>query len=242
MQGPIYIKWFPPSWFQIKTGSHITYIDPAYLKTYFTHYPKRIEYSQWPDPIDGLPEELEQGDIILITHHHKDHCKKVTVDRLKNDKTTILATKYCSKELGQAITVVKPGMEICIGNIKVKTVDAYNKEQVDKKKRMHKKGRGVGYVLSVEGKRIYHAGDTDLIPAMEHIGNIDLALLPIGGRDFTMDIHEAVQAAKRINPKVIIPMHRFGSDPVEYKALVEKDSSIKVEPLGIGETYQLLGT
>ena len=83
MKIPIYIKWFPPSWFQIKAGNHIIYIDPAYLKTNFAHYPKKIEYSKWPDPIDGLPEELEKGDIILITHHHKDHCKSVTVNRLK---------------------------------------------------------------------------------------------------------------------------------------------------------------
>ncbi|PKN70067.1 MAG: hypothetical protein CVU54_08540 [Deltaproteobacteria bacterium HGW-Deltaproteobacteria-12] len=86
MNKPINIKWFPPSWIQIKSGTHVIYIDPAYLKTNFAHYPKRIEYSKWPDPIDGLPEELEQGNIILITHHHKDHCKGVTVRRLKNDK------------------------------------------------------------------------------------------------------------------------------------------------------------
>ena len=68
-------------------------------------------------------------------------------------------------------------------------------------KLMHKKGSGVGYVIviSVEGKTIYHAGDTDLIPEMEHIRNIDVALLPIGGRDFIMDLHEAVKAARRIN-------------------------------------------
>ena len=80
----ISIKWFPPSWFQIKTGNKIMYIDPAYLRTYFTHYPKRIEFSKWPDPIDGLPEELEKADIILLTHHHKDHCKSVTVNRLRH--------------------------------------------------------------------------------------------------------------------------------------------------------------
>jgi len=50
-------------------GGRIIYIDPAYLKTNFTHYPKRIEYSKWPDPIDGLPEELDASHIILITHH-----------------------------------------------------------------------------------------------------------------------------------------------------------------------------
>ena len=82
------------------------------MKTNFSRYPKRIEYSKWPEPIDGLPEELEKGDIILITHHHKDYCKSVTVRRLKNEKTKILATNQCSKELGNDITVVKPGMEI----------------------------------------------------------------------------------------------------------------------------------
>jgi len=58
----IIIKWFPNSWFQIKTQSQMLYIDPAYLRTYFTKYPKRIEFSRWPDPIDGLPEELEKAD------------------------------------------------------------------------------------------------------------------------------------------------------------------------------------
>lgn len=239
MNKQINIKWFPPSWFQIKAGDHIIYIDPAYLKTNFAHYPKRIEYSKWPDPIDGLPEELEKGDIIVITHHHKDHCKDVTVGRLKNEKTKILATKQCSKELGKDITVVKPGMEIEIGNINVKTVEAYNRKHEGGAKLMHKKGIGVGYVISVEGKSIYHAGDTDLVPEMEYLKNVDVALLPIGGRNFTMGLSEAVQAAKKIKPKVVIPMHRFETDPEKYKKLVEKEAFTRVVVLDIGETYRL---
>lgn len=54
---PVSIKWFPPSWFQIKTKDKIIYIDPAWMRTYFTKYPKKIEFSTWPDPIDGLPEK-----------------------------------------------------------------------------------------------------------------------------------------------------------------------------------------
>ena len=235
----IQLKWFPPSWFQIKAGNKIIYIDPAYLRTNFAHYPKRIEYSRWPDPIDGLPEELEKGDLILITHHHKDHCKGVTVNRLKGEGTTIIATKQCVKELGKNITTVKPGMEIEVDEIKIRTVEAYNEKQESKTKLMHKKGIGVGYLITIEGKTIYHAGDTDLIPEMGGIENIDVALLPIGGRDFTMDIFKAVQAAKKINPKVIIPMHRFESNPQGYKERVEKETPIKVEPLNIGEVYQL---
>jgi len=239
MEQPIYIKWFPPSWFQIKTGSHIIYIDPAYLKTNFANYSKKIEYSKWPDPIDGLPEELEKADIILVTHHHKDHCKKVTVNRLKKEKTKIIATKQCSKELGKEITVVKPGIEFEMDNIKIRTIEAYNKENEEKAKLMHKKGMGVGYIITIEGKTIYHAGDTDLISEIEYLENIDVALLPIGGRDYTMGLSDAVKAAKKINPKVVVPMHRFESDAEEYKKMVEEGTSIKVESLDIEETYQL---
>jgi len=94
----ISIKWFPPSWFQIKTNNRVIYIDPAYLKTHFKDYPKKVEFSTWPDPIDGLPEkDLEKADIILVTHHHKDHCKQVTVNRLKGRNTIILAQKCVPK-------------------------------------------------------------------------------------------------------------------------------------------------
>jgi len=65
----ISIKWFPHSWFQIKAGKRILYIDPAYLKTYFAHYPQRIEFSSWPDPIDGLPKELEQERVGASRYH-----------------------------------------------------------------------------------------------------------------------------------------------------------------------------
>jgi L-ascorbate metabolism protein UlaG (beta-lactamase superfamily) len=103
----------------------------------------------------------------------------------------------------------------------------------------HKKGIGLGYIINIEGKSIYHAGDTDLIPEMEDIGKINVALLPIGGRDFTMNLTEAVQAAITIKPQVVIPMHRFEADPQEFKKQVESISDIKVEPLKIGETYHL---
>ena len=238
MKRTVEIKWFPPSWFQIKSDHHIIYIDPAYLRTNFARYPRRIEYSNWPDQIDGLPEELEKADIILVTHHHKDHCKQVTVNRLRNDKTKILATNQCTKELGKDVIVVKPGMRIELGAVEIRTTEAYNKN-IGKTKSMHKKGVGVGYVITIEEKAIYHAGDTDLIPEIEHLENIDVALLPIGGRGFTMELSDAVKAAKIINPKVVVPMHRFESNAKEYKKVVESGTSIKVAPLGIGETYQV---
>ena len=235
----IFIKWFPPSWFQIKTRNKIVYIDPAYLRTYFTHYPKKIEFSKWPDPIDGLPEELEKADVILITHHHKDHCKSVTVNRLRHADTLVAAPKRCIKELGKDIKVIEPGEEIVSKDMKIKAVDAYNTEEGNSTKKIHHKGYCVGYLMTTESKTIYHSGDTDLIPEMRELGKVDVSLLPIGGK-FTMDIKEAVEAAIAIGSKVVIPIHRFKADSQEFKKKVEAKSNIKVVPLQIGEVYHLI--
>jgi L-ascorbate metabolism protein UlaG (beta-lactamase superfamily) len=235
----IQIQWFPPSWVGIRTEKNIIYIDPAYLRTNFSHYPKRIEFTKWPDPIDGLPEELEKADVILVTHHHKDHCKHVTVKRLCMQSTQIIAPRSCIKELGESITVIKAGTEIVLDKIKVKAVEAYNLPQGTSAKIMHKKGKGVGYLINIGDEVIYHAGDTDNIPEMRNIGRVDVALLPIGGRGFTMDIDEAVKAIEIINPKIVIPMHQFESDAKKLKTKAESRTTAKVVSLEVGGIYEL---
>ena len=102
----VYLKWFPPSWIQIKTGNKTIYIDPAYLRTYNKHHPQKIEFSSWPDPIDGLPEALEKADVILFTHHHKDHCTRVTANRLRRTDTLLVGPEHCTKELGKDIKAI----------------------------------------------------------------------------------------------------------------------------------------
>lgn len=234
----ISLKWFPPSWIQIKTRNKVTFIDPAYLKTYFKDYPKSIEFSAWPDPIDGLPEELEEADLILVTHHHKDHCKRVTVDRLRRPDTTVLAPKRCSKELGEDIIKIEPGERIILDNIVIEAVQAYNTEQGSSTRKQHKKGEGVGYLIMMEGRTIYHAGDTDFIPEMRDLGRVDVALLPIGGK-FTMDIDEALEAVRAIDPDVVIPIHRFDADLRKLAREIETRTNSRLIWLGIGETYSL---
>ena len=238
MQMAVSIKWFPPSWVQIGTREKIIYIDPAYLRTHFKDYPKKIEFSKWPDPIDGLPGELEKADLILVTHHHKDHCKSVTVSRLRHADTLVAAPKRCIKELGKDIRVIKPGVGMVFGHIRVRAVEAYNTEQGSSTRKVHHKGQGVGYLITIEGKTIYHAGDTDFIQEMKKLGSINIALLPIGGT-YTMDIQEAVEAAIVINPKLVVPMHFLKADPMEFKNEVEARSGIKVATLETGEEYIL---
>ncbi len=234
----VLFKWFPNSWFQIKSPGFVIYIDPAYLATYFADYPTRIEFSKWPRPIDGLPEELEKADLILVTHHHKDHCKSATVKRLARADTLIVAPPRCLKELDKRARAICPGEEITFKTARIKATDAYNLPEGSSTRKLHHKGDGVGYLLMLDGKTIYHAGDTDLIPEMKTLRRVDVALLPIGGK-FTMDACEAVQAAVTIKPKVVIPMHHLHTNPEKFKKELNARSKIKVVLLEMGAVYRL---
>jgi L-ascorbate metabolism protein UlaG (beta-lactamase superfamily) len=122
--------------------------------------------------------------------------------------------------------------EIDFDGIKIRAIPAYNTG-----KSFHPKGGGLGFIIESEGKRIYHAGDTDIIPEMGGIEGITVALLPVGGT-YTMDVKEAVKAARMINPRIAVPMHYgklVGSekDALKFKKLVEeKTSTVTVEILG----------
>ena len=234
----IAIKWFPPSWVQIKVGKKIIYIDPAYLRTYFTKHPNKIEFSKWPDPIDGLPEKLVKANIILLTHDHADHCKKITADRLRKKDTLVIGPQRCRKKIGRDLGVIAPGEIITLGDITIKATHAYNTQEGSSTQKVHHKGNGVGYIIAAEGKTIYHAGDTDVIPEMNQLGKVNAALLPIGGT-YTMDIDDAASAAIAIKPEVVIPMHHLKTNPLDFKNKLESQSKVKVLPLQIGEVYSV---
>ena len=232
------IKWFPPSWIQIKVDRKIIYIDPAYLRTYYLKHPDKIEYTQWPDPIDGLPEKLEKADLILVTHDHKDHAKDVTIQRLWKQGTRMFGPRRSQAKLKKKMTVIAAGQEIAYEDIHIKAVEAYNQPKAGTGKIWHRQGSGVGYLINVGEKQIYHAGDTDFIPEMKELGHVDLALLPIGGT-YTMDINAAVQAALAIGPQNVMPMHHLKADPQKFKNKIELNSDIGCTVLQIGEPFFL---
>ncbi|MCD6227099.1 metal-dependent hydrolase [Candidatus Micrarchaeota archaeon] len=167
-----------------------------------------------------LPDNPEKADIVIFTHKHYDHCadpKKI----LKNDTVTVGADcKYAQVN-------VSPGDIKEINGVKLEFVHAYN---IDKK--FHPKGMGTGVIVNIDNARIYHAGDTDVIPEMKDLKNIDIALLPIGGT-YTMNINDAVEAVGHIKPKVVIPIHYntfdgIEADPNEFKRKVEEKYETKV--------------
>ena len=151
------------------------------------------------------PLELKQGsapaDIILITHEHFDHCSPKDVAEIQKKGTVIVTTADCAKKLSGETKIVKPGDTITVKGVKIEAVPAYN---IDKK--FHPKDKGwVGYIITVDGTRIYHAGDTDFIPEMKTM-KTDIAFIPVSGT-YVMTADEAVKAAEALKPQVAIPMH-----------------------------------
>jgi L-ascorbate metabolism protein UlaG (beta-lactamase superfamily) len=146
-------------------------------------------------------DECEPADIILITHEHYDHCSREDVKKIQKDSTVIVTEGHSAKNLSGDVRVVRPGDKLTVSGIPVEAVPAYNTN-----KAFHPKDNGwLGFIVTVDGVRIYHAGDTDLIPEMATF-QTDIALLPVSGT-YVMTAEEAVEAANVIKPKLVIPMH-----------------------------------
>lgn len=166
-----------------------------------------------------IGEMKEHADLIFITHSHFDHLNIDDIRKVADENTIFVAPEEAAPKLEyKKVVAVKPGERRTILGIEFETVDAYNTDKEKLKFHPHE-NRWVGYVINVEGKRVYHAGDTDLTEEMKGV-KADLALIPVGGT-YTMDIEEGLAATKSIKARNFAPMH--------YKALLGKEGSEKLE-------------
>ena len=158
----------------------------------------------YTDPV-LLDENPPKADLILITHHHVDHCLPEFVVPIRNDKTKLAAfhesyIKYCVEDI-KGVRTIKIGQTIELAGVKITGIEAYTQRG------FHMKGEGCGFLIEYKGQRIYFAGDTTNIKEMEELKDIDVAILPICDNIYAISTEEIVKAVKIIRPKLFIPVH-----------------------------------
>jgi L-ascorbate metabolism protein UlaG (beta-lactamase superfamily) len=145
-----------------------------------------------------------KANIILITHEHKDHFDREAIACVKDERTDIYLTDGCFREYHNGVVLQNGDSIIYAPDIQFKAVPAYN--TTPGREKFHPKGRDNGYVLTLDGLRIYIAGDTEDIPEMADVKDIDIAFLPCN-QPYTMTPEQLVRAAKIIKPRVLFPYH-----------------------------------
>ena len=158
---------------------------------------KTIDYSSMP-----------KADYLFVTHEHGDHFDKEAIKLLAGDKTQLVMNKRCADMYGPC-AVLYNNQSATLGAVEVEAVPAYN--TTEGRTQFHPKGRDNGYILTLDGLRIYIAGDTEDIPEMQDIKDIDIAFLPCN-QPYTMKPEQLVKAAKTVKPKVLFPYHYGQTD------------------------------
>jgi len=200
------ISWLGHAAFLLKHSGKLIYIDPYKIRS------------------------KGSADIILVTHEHFDHLSPDDLRKIVKHDTDIVAPRSCEgklKGLGAGIIkLIKPGDKVTVRDVEVEAIPAYNltKFRAPGIPYHPREAGGVGYILNLDGVRIYHAGDTDFIPEMREL-KVDVALIPVSGT-YVMTAEEAAEAVNTFKPKLAIPMH-YGSivgsrrDAERFKELAE---------------------
>ncbi len=180
------------------------------------------------DPAQGKLGQLPKADLVLLTDIHGDHMDESMLRQVKKDSTMILAPEAVAKELSsEKVTVIRNGETKTVGKFTIQAIPMYNlKRGPSAGQLFHDKGRGNGYVITYGGMRFYIAGDTEGIPEMRALKNIDVAFIPMN-LPYTMPPEEAADAVKAFKPKIVYPYHYMGSDLKVFEAAL-KGTGIEV--------------
>lgn len=174
----IEVKWFGHASFRIATEGNVIYIDP------------------WK-----IPGEPHDADAVFVSHSHYDHCSLLDVKKVSKADTAVVAPAETIEKLG-ATNAITPGEMLWFKEMTIEAVAAYNIGRT-----FHPRGHDwCGAVITIGGHRIYYAGDTDLIPEMSDLKDVELAMFPVGGT-YTLNGAEAAKAAKAVGCRAAIPYH-----------------------------------
>lgn len=183
------------------------------------------------DPVGGAGrfEGLPKPDLILVTDIHGDHLNAETLEAVAGDTTVIVAPAAVAEKLTAKLrtrtTVLANGEKKDVAGAGIEAVPMYN--LTASRLQYHNKGRGNGYVVSLAGKRLYFSGDTEDIPEMRALKNIDVAFVCMN-LPYTMTVEQAADAVRAFKPRIVYPYHYRGSDTEKFKSLVGADAGIEV--------------
>lgn len=181
------------SFFKIKWNDQVIYIDPFSDEG-------DVDLSSQPD-----------ADFVFISHEHFDHCDVESIKEIMGEDTKIYGNSLVVqklKEEGISVNVVEPDMKYLTETFEFYTTPAYNIDKYKNEDEVYhpKENNGVGFILELDNKRIYHMGDTDNIEELSNVEKIDIALVPVSGT-YVMTWEEAVDAMELVSPDISIPMH-----------------------------------
>lgn len=188
-------------------GGKVIHIDPVSREADYTKLPK--------------------ADLILITHEHGDHLDPGVIKLLRTEKTKLVLTETCAKKVEGGIVMKNGDVKTVLG-LPIEAVPAYNiVHKRDSGQPFHPKGIGNGYVITFGDKRVYVAGDTENIPEMKKLKDIDIAFLPMN-LPYTMTPEMAADAAKSFMPKILYPYHYGSTDTSRIVKLLKGTEKIEV--------------
>ena len=191
---------------QIEYGGKVIYVDPW----------SRGDYT-------GAPP----GDLILVTDIHGDHLDPEMIDKLRKPGAPVVAPAAAAAEIEDP-TVLANGESKTVAGVAIEGVPMYNLVRgPEEGKLFHDKGRGNGYILTLGGKRIYFSGDTECVPEIRALENIDVAFIAMN-LPYTMPPKEAADCVKAFAPKIVYPYHYRGSDLSEFTAPLKERPEIEV--------------
>ena len=181
------------------------------------------------DPFSSVADysKLPQADLILLTHEHRDHLDLKALESLRTDKTKIVLTENCARQVKGGI-IMHNGEVKTVDGLIIEAVPAYNLVHMRSEGvAFHPRGIGNGYVITFGDKRIYLAGDTENIPEMQNLKNIDCAFLPMN-LPYTMTPEMVANAAKAFKPKVLYPYHYGETDPSKLVELMKDVPEVEI--------------
>lgn len=197
--------------------------------TFIKHASLLLDYDGHQIQVDPVSEYADystfpKADVILITHEHGDHLDPKAIATLEKPGTVLIANEASRKKLGKGKAMHNGDTDTSMPYLTLEAVPAYN--TTPGREKYHPRHRDNGYILTLGGTRIYIAGDTEDIPEMKNLKDINIAFLPVN-QPYTMTVPQAERAARMFNPKVLYPYH-YSDTPIDALQDALKDSEIDV--------------